>query len=122
MLKIAAVLTGFLMQTFAGSALAQGSADNLAGRWTVTWPDNSKNTMSLTNKNERFSGTYENDDKDSCSITGNFQTSNRKLAFQIVCPKWDIRMQGIASQNGKMISGTYQAYIDAAGKFTMVKQ
>jgi hypothetical protein len=122
MLKTMAVLTGFLMQACAVSAFAQSGADDLAGRWTVAWPNNSKNTMSLTSKNGRFSGSYESDDKESCSVTGNFQISNRHLAFQIVCPKWDIRMQGIAAQNGKTISGSYQAYIDGAGQFTMARQ
>jgi hypothetical protein len=122
MLKTMAVLTGLSIQTFAGGAFAQSGADDLAGRWTVAWPNNSKNAMSLTSKNGRFSGTYENDDKESCSVTGNFQVSNRHLAFQVVCPQWDIRMQGIASQNGKTISGSYQAYIDGAGQFTMARQ
>jgi hypothetical protein len=88
----------------------------------VLWENNSKNAMSLTNKNGRFSGTYENDQKDSCSVTGNFQSSSRSLALQIVCPNWDIRMQGIATPNGKTINGSYQAYIDATGTFTMAKQ
>jgi hypothetical protein len=122
MLKAMAGLIGIFMQTFAGSALAQSGVDDLAGRWTVAWPNNSKNTMLLTSKNGRLSGTYEDDDKDACSVTGNFQVSNRHLAFQIVCPKWDIRMQGIAAQNGKIISGSYQAFVDGAGQFTMAKQ
>jgi hypothetical protein len=122
MLKTMAALTGLFIQAFAGSASAQSGVDDLAGRWTVAWPNNSKNTMTLMSKNGRFSGTYENDDKEPCSVTGNFQASNRHLAFQIVCPKWDIRMQGIASQNSKTISGSYQAYIDGTGQFTMAKQ
>lgn len=78
--------------------------------------------MSLTNKGGRFFGTYENDAKDSCSVTGNLQAETRRVAFQIVCPKWDIRMQGLAPPNGKTISGNYQAYVDDAGGFKMVKQ
>jgi hypothetical protein len=31
-------------------------------------------------------------------------------------------MEGTASQNGRTISGSYQAYIDATGKFSMAKQ
>jgi hypothetical protein len=122
MLKTITALVGLLLPSFAGCAFAQGLADDLAGRWTVTWSNNSRNALSLTNKSGRFSGTYENDSKDSCSLTGNFLASNQRLAFQIVCPKWDIRMQGVASKDGKTISGSYQAYVDGVGKFTMTRQ
>jgi hypothetical protein len=120
MLKTVAA-TGFLLQTLAGSAFAQNGADDLAGRWTVAWPNNSKNTMSLTSKNGRFSGSYDNDDKETCSVTGSFQLSNRHLALQIVCPKWDMRMQGIAAQDGRTINGSFQAYVDGTGQFTMTR-
>jgi hypothetical protein len=122
MLKSMMVLAGLVLSACAGCAFAQGLAEDLAGRWTVTWSNNSKNALSLTNRNGRFSGAYENDNKDSCSLTGNFLASNQHLALQIVCPKWDIRMQGVASQDGRTISGSYQAYVDGVGKFTMTKQ
>lgn len=122
MLKWMAALIGLLLPSFAGFTLAQAGADDLAGRWTVTWSNTSKNALSLANKNGRFSGAYENDDKESCSVTGNFLASNQHLALQIVCPKWDIRMQGTASKDSKTIRGSYQAYVDGVGKFVMTKQ
>jgi len=122
MLKFTAALLGLLLPLFAGFGAARAGADDLVGRWSVTWSNTSKNAMSLANKNGRFSGTYDNDDKDSCSVTGNFLASNQHVAFQIVCPKSDIRMQGIASKDGKTIRGSYQAYVDSAGKFVMTKQ
>jgi hypothetical protein len=124
MVRIGGVLAGLFVLAAASAALAQGGADNLAGNWTVTWDNNpkNKNTMSFTNQGGRFSGTYQNDNKDSCSITGNFQASGQKVAFQIVCPNWDIRMQGIVATNSNTIGGTYQAYIDLSGKFSMAKQ
>jgi hypothetical protein len=122
MLKIAAGLVGLLLPSFAGFGVAQAGADDLAGRWTVTWSNASTNTLTLSNKSDRFSGTYENDDKDSCTLTGNFLASNQHVAFQIVCPKWDIRMQGITSKDGKTIRGSYQAYVDGVGRFVMTKQ
>jgi len=102
--------------------LAQASADDLAGRWNVTWSNTSKNELSLASKNGRLSGTYRNDDNDSCSVTGNFLASNQHAAIQIVCPKWDIRMQGTASKDGKTVRGSYQAYVDGVGKFVMTRQ
>ncbi len=122
MLKWMAAPVGLLLPSFAGLNLAQAGADDLSGRWTVTWSNTSKNAMSLANKNGRFSGAYENDDKDSCSVTGNFLPSNQHLALQIVCPKWDIRMQGTAAKDSRTIRGSYQAYVDGAGKFVMTKQ
>jgi hypothetical protein len=122
MLKWMAAPVCLLLPSFAGLTVAQAGADDLAGRWTVIWSNTSKNAMSLANKNGRFSGAYENDDKDSCSVTGNFLASNQHLALQIVCPKWDIRMQGTSSKDSKTIRGSYQAYVDGVGKFVMTKQ
>ena len=122
MLKFTAALICLLLPGFAGFGLAQAGADDLVGRWTVTWSNTSKNIMSLANKNGRFSGAYENEDKISCPVTGNFLASNQHLALQIVCPKWDIRMQGTASKDSKTIRGSYQANVDGVGKFVMTKQ
>jgi hypothetical protein len=120
--KPVAALVSLLLAGFAGTGFARASADDLAGKWTVTWSNTAKNPMTLVNKSGRFSGTYENEDKDSCSLTGNFLASNQHVAFQIVCPKWDIRMQGIASKDNKTIRGSYQANVDGVGKFVMTKQ
>jgi len=122
MLRFTAALVSLLLPAFAGFGVARADADDLAGRWSVIWSNTSKNAMSLANKNGRFSGTYENDDKDSCTVTGNFLASNQHVAIQIVCPKWDIRMQGTASKDSKTIRGSYQAYVGGVGKFVMTKQ
>jgi hypothetical protein len=122
MLKFMAALVSLLLPSIAGFGFAKAGADDLAGRWNVTWSNTSKNAMSLANKNGRLSGAYDNDDKDSCSVTGNFLASNQHVAIQIVCPKWDIRMQGTASRDSKTIRGSYQAYLDGVGKFVLTKQ
>jgi hypothetical protein len=122
MQKFTAALFAVALPFLAGLGIARAGADDLAGRWTVTWSNTSKNAMSLANKNGRLSGTYENDDEESCSVTGNFLASNQHLAIQIVCPKWDIRMQGTASKDSKTVRGSYQAYVDGVGKFVMTKQ
>jgi hypothetical protein len=122
MLKFTAALVVIVSLSFAGLGVARAGADDLVGRWSVTWSNTSKNAMSLANKNGRLSGTYENDDKDSCSVTGNFLASNQHVAIQIVCPKWDIRMQGTTSKDSKTVRGNYQAYVDGVGRFVMTKQ
>jgi hypothetical protein len=121
MLKSVIILGGLLAPVFADGAFAQGGAD-LSGQWTVTWDNNSQNAMSVALTGDRFSGNYINDAKESCPVTGNLDTESSRLALQIVCPSWDIRMQGRASSDGKVIEGNYQAYIDATGTFTMSKQ
>jgi hypothetical protein len=115
-------LVSLFAACFAGPGFANAGADDLVGQWTVTWSNTSKNAMKLANKSGRLSGTYENEDKDSCSLTGNFLPSNQHVALQIVCPKWDIRMQGVASKDNKTIRGSYQANVDSVGKFVMTKQ
>ena len=122
MLRFMAALVCLVLPSFAGLGLAKAGADDLAGRWRVIWSNTSRNAISLANKSGRFSGSYENDDKDSCSVTGNFLASNQHVALQIVCPKWDIRMQGTASKDSKTIRGSYQANVDSVGKFVMTKQ
>src|SRR6185503_15692645 len=76
----------------AASAVAQQAAVP-SGEWIVTWPNDSKNLLVLTNRDERLSGTYTNDDKQACSVSGSFRSSDRALSLQIVCAKWDTRMQ-----------------------------
>jgi hypothetical protein len=123
MIRVATVLTLLLWAAFSGTVDAQNTVD-LSGRWLVAWPNNTKNVMVLTQGTiaGRYSGTYESDDKTSCSTTGNYQASNRRAAFQIVCAEWDIRMQGAVAKDARTITGGYQAYVDAQGKFTMARQ
>jgi hypothetical protein len=120
--RFIAAMASLILSCLAGLGVAGAGADDLAGRWNVTWSNTSKNVMSLANKGGRLSGSYESDDKESCSVTGNFLPSNQHLAIQIVCPKWDIRMQGTASKDSQTIRGNYQAYVDGVGKFVMTKQ
>ena len=122
--RFVAAPVSLILSCLAGLGVAEAGADDLAlaGRWSVTWSNTSKNIMSLADKEGRLSGSYENDEKESCSVTGNFLGSNQHVAIQIVCPKWDIRMQGIATKDGTTIRGNYQAYVDGVGKFVMTKQ
>jgi hypothetical protein len=106
-------------QIYVGDALAQ-SDTGLSGSWTITWDNNSKNPMSLKLTNERFSGTYTNDSKESCPVSGNLDSTSKRLALQVACPQWDMRMEGQVVPD--MIKGTYRAGVSGTGKFTMAKQ
>jgi hypothetical protein len=90
----------------------------------VRWDGNAKNENALTLglRAGRLSGTYSNDDKAACTVSGNLKEQTGELALTIVCPKWDIRMQGTASADWKNASGSYQAYVNSQGQFTMRKK
>ncbi len=105
------------------SAAGSLRADDLIGRWLVRWDNDAKNenAMTLTARDNRLSGIYLNDSKATCTVTGNIDTKTKKFALTIVCPAWDIRMQGIQGANEASVSGSYQAYLDIQGKFTMRK-
>ncbi len=102
---------------------SQTDAADLAGRWLIRWGDNPKNenALSLSGRNDRLAGTYINDSKNSCTVTGNINQQSGEFALTIVCPAWDIRMQGSKATDGKSAAGSYQAYVNSRGKFTMRK-
>jgi hypothetical protein len=76
--------------------------------------------MSLSYGNGSFSGTYINDSKDSCAVSGNFDDKTSGLMLMVECPKWEIRMEGTAA-SGTMVRGSYRAYGQVHGGFTMTK-
>ena len=124
MSKTIVCLIALLALVFPGSAFSL-NGNELSGSWTVTWPNNenkqNQNDMSLTYSDGSFSGTYINDGKDSCPVSGALAKANGHLILHIKCPKWGIEMDGTASADGKMAKGTYWAYGDASGPFTMTK-
>jgi hypothetical protein len=89
----------------------------------VRWLSNdSRNPMILNQASGKFTGTYINDAKDHCSVSGEFAAASRQVTLRIACPKWDIEMEGYASLDGKLIVGKYLAYGNAVGGFTMTKK
>jgi hypothetical protein len=95
----------------------------LAGRWVVRWDGNplNENALSLSFNGLRVSGTYVNDAKEQCTVTGTANDKTNEFALTIVCPKWDIRIQGTLAPDSRTASGSYQAYTNAHGLFTMRK-
>jgi hypothetical protein len=118
LIAFGAALFAPIVLNFAGVA----AASDLAGQWIVRWQNNPKNenALSLAISQGKLSGTYTNDSKDTCKVTGNIRGQTRELALTIVCPKWDIRMQGIASADWNSASGNYQAYVDNKGIFEII--
>jgi len=105
---------------FSGSAFAL-SASDLDGRWTVTWPNNSRNAIKLTHSGGSVSGIYVSDDGALCPVSVSLVATTGSVTFHVVCPKWDIKMNGVASPNGGAVNGSYLAYGNATGQFAMLK-
>lgn len=122
MSRVPAVLAAVLIGISAGGVFAQDV--NLSGPWIVQWPNNTRNSMTLNvgDKKVRYFGTFESDDKSTCRVTGSYQASNRRVALQITCPNWDARLQGAVSPDGRSVSGSYQAFVDSSGQFTMTRK
>jgi hypothetical protein len=96
---------------------------DLSGNWTVRWLSNDTyNPMFLTQAKEILSGTYTNDKKDYCSVSGKFNPNSNTITLQIVCQEWKIRMEGFSSLDRKLIVGSYLAYGNSVGGFMMNRE
>ncbi|MFZ1982649.1 MAG: hypothetical protein WAU61_15205 [Smithella sp.] len=115
------IINAFGILGLAASIFA-GDVTDYSGMWAVTWLDNNtRNPMSLNQNKDQLTGIYTNDNKESCSVTGEYIKSNRQILLSIKCPAWGIQMDGIPSLDGKTIEGKYVAYGTSAGKFIMAK-
>lgn len=122
LLFVTAILVASIIT--AGSLAHPGQAiTDFSGKWHVRWLSNdSRNPMTLNQTSGKFTGTYINDAKDRCSVSGEFAATTRQVTLHIACPKWGIDMEGYASLDGKLIVGKYLAYGNAVGGFTMTKK
>jgi hypothetical protein len=119
---VALLIAASIIVTGALCSSVQAVTD-FSGRWQVRWLSNdSRNPMTLNQTSGKFTGTYINDAKDQCSVSGEFAAVTRQVTLRIACPKWGIEMEGYASLDGKLIVGNYLAYGNAAGGFTMTKE
>ena len=108
----------------AGALSHSGQAvTDFSGKWQVRWLSNdSRNPLTLSQASGKLTGTYINDAKDHCSVSGEFAAATRQVTLRIACPKWNIEMEGYASLDGKLVVGKYVAYGNAVGGFTMTKK
>ena len=122
LLFVSAILVASLMMAGALPHSEQAVTD-FSGKWQVRWLSNdSRNPMTLNQISGKFAGSYINDAKDQCPVSGGFDAVTRQVTLRIACPKWGIEMEGYASLDGKLIVGKYLAYGNAVGGFTMTKE
>jgi len=86
--------------------------------WTIEWLKSdrssynpiSTNPVTLSIVNGNVTGSYVNDEKETCSVTG------RISFFTVQCPMWRIELsQTTVSTDGRTISGTY--FVPVGGKY-----
>ena len=122
LLFVSAILVASLMMSGALPHSEQAVTD-FSGKWQVRWLSNdSRNPMTLSQTSGKLTGTYINDAKDQCPVSGEFVAATRQVTLRIACPKWGIEMEGYASLDGKFIVGKYLAYGNAVGGFVMTKE
>lgn len=103
--------------------LAFSASANLSGLWRVTWAQDAKNTneLELLQTGTRITGNYVNDSKENCGVTGAIDEVGSKLALQVACKNWGIRMDGVVSADRNTVTGNYTAYLNDKGTFSMVR-
>ncbi len=100
-----------------------GQVIDFSGKWIVRWLDNdTRNPISLTKTDGRLDGTYVNDKKDICSVSGHLVQNSNRITLHVDCPKWDISMEGVPSLDGNTIEGTYFAYGKSRGSFVITRK
>ncbi|MBI3408085.1 MAG: hypothetical protein HY040_06975 [Planctomycetes bacterium] len=95
----------------------------LSGAWKITWAEDADNVnlITLMVKKEKIEGTYVNDAKEACNVTGQFDSEKKTVVFTIVSPNWEIKCDGTVT-NVNLIKGTYLAYGTETGTFEMARE
>jgi hypothetical protein len=104
--------------------LAMGFAANLpdiSGNWLIKWDSGPPNALFLTNTGGDLSGTYTNDAKQTCSVTGHYSAANRDFAVHIQCSNYNVELQGSLSADGATAPGKYWFKGTMTGTFTMAR-
>lgn len=109
---------------FLASLTASASPTSITGKWRVTWAQDTKNVndLELMQTELSIAGIYVNDSKENCKVTGTIDQAGTKLALQVACKQWGIRMEGTVSADRTTVSGNYAAYLDDKGTFVMKRR
>src|SRR5689334_4732697 len=106
--KVKQLLLGAVLALVpATGALAQ----DITGAWIAVWSDNSRNDLVLGHSGgQQLSGSYVNDAKEHCNVTGNLLDGVKRFVLTVRCPRWDILMEGVVAGDGRTAKGSYRAY------------
>jgi hypothetical protein len=135
MTSVRLVLVATLLLVFPG-ACSGPNADSLNGAWVITWPPGKENADGTENLNStrnhltlaadklHLTGSYIDNDKSSCPLTGDLAAETKKVTIHIDCAQWKIDLNGVASSDSHQIKGAFTALGTSsgdisAGVFTM---
>src|SRR5207244_1340701 len=93
---------------------------DMAGSWSITWvadPAN-VNPLKLTTAGERIEGTYVNDKRTTCKVTGSVDEGKGTISFVISGPAFEVKCDGLI-ESLNLVSGSYVAYGGLRGSFRM---
>ncbi len=95
---------------------------DLTGYWIFSWDNdpNNANTANLKQGMGTITGSYINDAKENCPITGRI-TSLTAVTITITCPNWDIKADG-SIVDSNLVIGSYFAYGSTHGIYRMVRK
>ncbi len=94
---------------------------DISGNWLIKWDSGPPNALVLANTGGDLSGTYTNDAKQTCSVTGRYGAANRDFAVHIQCSNYNVELQGSLSADGATGPGKYWFKGTMTGTFTMVR-
>lgn len=111
--------SAFIFLTLGPAAAETAAQPDFTGSWIFTWDNDDKNTNPVTLKYEAgtITGTYVNDSKENCPVTGRLGSAT-SVILVIMCPGWDIKSEG-SMTSSNMVTGKYLAYGDSTGEFRM---
>jgi hypothetical protein len=118
--RVALATFGLAILTL-GMAFA-ASASDISGNWVIKWDSGPPNALSLTtNADGDLSGTYTNDAKQTCSVTGHYGAATRDFAVHIKCSNYNVELEGSLSADGATAPGKYWFKGTMTGTFTMAR-
>ena len=95
---------------------------NLDGSWSITWDANPENVnpVKFSQSGDKIKGTYLNDAKETCKVTGLVDREKGTVSFTIEGPssEFKIKCDGLLV-NAKLVKGSYFAYAKLKGSFRM---
>ncbi len=94
----------------------------LAGTWSIMWCGNPANTnpIKLSQSGDTIEGTYLNDARETCKVTGRVDHKSGTASFTIKgdSARFVVLCDGIIA-SASLVEGRYQAYGNSMGSFRM---
>ena len=98
------------------------TCSRLTGTWSIMWAGDPANTnpIKLSQSGDTIEGTYLNDARETCQVTGRVDHKRGSASFTITGTNTSfvVRCDGIIA-SASLVEGRYQAYGNSTGNFRM---